>query len=117
MVDSEQQSRSAERVAVYVDGYNVGYRLRSKQWKRFLWLDLRRLFENEMDESQELVAVNYFTALGRRQPEEASQRQKKRISLRWKPLGGSKSKSPANSKPDRGNAGSAATRSSDRRRK
>lgn len=76
MVDSEQQSRSAERVAVYVDGYNVGYRLRSKQWKRFLWLDLRRLFENEMDESQELVAVNYFTALGRRQPEEASQRQK-----------------------------------------
>ena len=29
------------RVAVYVDGFNLYYGLRSKGWRRYYWLDLR----------------------------------------------------------------------------
>ena len=28
------------RVAVYVDGFNLYYGLRSKGWRRYYWLDL-----------------------------------------------------------------------------
>ena len=33
------------RVAVYVDGFNLYYGLRSKGWRRYYWLDLRSLSE------------------------------------------------------------------------
>ena len=51
-----------ERVAVYVDGFNLYYGLRSKKWKRYYWLDLRRMSENLMKPGQCLVKVCYFTA-------------------------------------------------------
>lgn len=54
---------SAERrVAVYVDGFNLYYGLKSKGWRRFYWLDIRALSENLMRESQRVVGVRYFTA-------------------------------------------------------
>ena len=31
------------RVAVYVDGFNLYYGLKSKGWRRFYWLDIRAL--------------------------------------------------------------------------
>ncbi|NOX23934.1 MAG: NYN domain-containing protein [Actinobacteria bacterium] len=80
MTDSGQQSRQSERVAVYIDGYNVYYGLRSKGWKRYLWLDYRSLFDNQLRQGQELVVVNYFTALGRRQSTEAAERQRTYLS-------------------------------------
>lgn len=71
-----QSSSKLERVAVYVDGYNLYYGLNAKGWKRFLWLDLRQLFENEMGPGQVLTGVNYFTSLGRRQSAESTKRHK-----------------------------------------
>jgi len=62
-------------VIVYVDGYNVYHGLCDKQWRRYLWLDYRRLFERELRSEQTLVAVNYFTALGRKQSPESTERQ------------------------------------------
>ena len=50
------------RVAVYVDGFNLYYGLRSKGWRRYYWLDLRRLSEAFLRTSQRLVLVHYFTA-------------------------------------------------------
>ena len=50
------------RVAVYVDGFNLYYGLRSKGWRRYYWLDLRRLSEQFLRTSQRLVLVRYFTA-------------------------------------------------------
>lgn len=50
------------RVAVYVDGFNLFYGLRTRGWKRYYWLDLRRLAERLLRPGQTLVAVRYFTA-------------------------------------------------------
>ncbi len=52
----------AERVAVYVDGFNLYFGLRAKGWKRYYWLDLRRMSENLMKPGERLVKVRYFTA-------------------------------------------------------
>ena len=51
-----------QRVAVYVDGFNLYYGLRAKCWQRYYWLDLRRLSEILLQPDQRLVAVRYFTA-------------------------------------------------------
>ena len=50
------------RVIAYVDGFNLYYGLRSKGWKRYYWLDIRRMAERILRPDQELVAVRYFTA-------------------------------------------------------
>lgn len=51
-----------QRVAVYVDGFNLYHGLKSKGWRRYYWLDLRRLSENLLKPGQLLVMVRYFTA-------------------------------------------------------
>ena len=51
-----------QRVAVYVDGFNLYYGLRSKGWRRYYWLDLRSLSEQLLRPEQRLVMVRYFTA-------------------------------------------------------
>ena len=51
-----------QRVAVYVDGFNLYYGLRSKGWRRLYWLDVRALGENLLRPGQRLAGVRYFTA-------------------------------------------------------
>ncbi len=51
-----------QRVSVYVDGFNLYYGLKSKGWRRYYWLDLRRLAENLLQSGQRLMVVRYFTA-------------------------------------------------------
>ena len=50
-----------QRVAAYVDGFNLYYGLRSKSLRRYYWLDLRRLVERLLRPGQQLVDVRYFT--------------------------------------------------------
>ncbi len=50
-----------QRVSVYVDGFNLYYGLKSKGWRRYYWLDLRRLSENLLRPGQRLAMVRYFT--------------------------------------------------------
>ena len=52
----------AQRVAVYVDGLNLYYGLKSRRWRRYYWLDLRRLAERLLRPGQQLAIVRYFTA-------------------------------------------------------
>ena len=63
------------RVVGYVDGYNVYYGLRDKGWERYLWLDYRALFQSQIRTGYELIALKYFTSLGRRQSVASHQRQ------------------------------------------
>ena len=49
-------------VICYIDGLNLYYGLKSKGWRRFYWLDLRRLALNLLISNQGLEAVRYFTA-------------------------------------------------------
>ena len=51
-----------KRVVVYIDGFNLYYGLRDAGWRRYYWLDLRRLSENLLRPDQRLVLVRYFTA-------------------------------------------------------
>ena len=51
-----------ERVAVYIDGLNLYYGLKSMGWRRYYWLDVQRLSESMMRPRQRLRFVRYFTA-------------------------------------------------------
>ena len=53
---------STQRVAVYIDGLNLYHGLKAAGWRRYYWLDLRRLAENLLRPGQTLAAVRYFTA-------------------------------------------------------
>ena len=50
-----------QRVIVYIDGFNLYFGLKSKGWRRFYWLDLRRLAESLLRPGQQLVCVRHFT--------------------------------------------------------
>ena len=57
-----------ERVTVYIDGFNLYYGLRAKNWQRYYWLDVRRLSEHLLRPNQLLVGVHYFTTKVFRDP-------------------------------------------------
>lgn len=50
------------RVIAYIDGFNLYFGLKSKNWKRYYWLNLQLLVENLLKSDQTLIAVKYFTA-------------------------------------------------------
>ena len=63
-----------QRVAVYIDGFNLYYGLKSKRegsrgkrWPCYYWLDIRRMSERLLQPNQELNVVRYFTARVRHQ--------------------------------------------------
>lgn len=52
-----------KRVIVYIDGFNFYYGLKSSGWKKYYWLDIVKFFSSFMESHQELVQVNYFSAI------------------------------------------------------
>ena len=48
-------------VTAYIDGLNLYYGLRDNGWRRYYWLDVRRLIENLLKSGQTLGEVHYFT--------------------------------------------------------
>jgi len=52
-----------ERVIAYVDGFNLYYGLREQGWRRFYWLNIRRLIEGLLKSNQQLISTKYFTSL------------------------------------------------------
>lgn len=50
------------RVRGYVDGFNLYFGLKSKGWRRFYWLDIRKLVESMLKPHQHLLGVGYFTS-------------------------------------------------------
>ena len=53
---------SRQNVIVYVDGFNFYFGLRSKNWRRYYWLDMVKFSEGLLRPHQELVGVRYFSA-------------------------------------------------------
>jgi len=67
-----------QKVIVYVDGFNFYYGLKSisskdNKWKKFYWLDIVAFFEKMLNDKQELIEVNYYSA--RLHDDAASKRQ------------------------------------------
>ena len=50
-----------QRVAAYIDGFNLYYGLRSKGWQRYYWVDMNLLVGKLLRPSQQLEVVRYFT--------------------------------------------------------
>ncbi|MCI0532138.1 MAG: NYN domain-containing protein [candidate division Zixibacteria bacterium] len=51
-----------ERVITYIDGFNLYYGLKSKNFRRYYWLNLQALAKNLLKPHQKLMACKYFTA-------------------------------------------------------
>lgn len=57
-----------DRVKAYVDGFNLYHGVRDKLCRKYLWLDVEALVRRLVKPSQNLVAVDYFTARVRNNP-------------------------------------------------
>ena len=66
---------------MYIDGFNLYYGLRSKGWRRYYWLDVRRLAENLLLPGQQLAMVRYFTAPVLSQTDDPGQRERQQAYL------------------------------------
>jgi uncharacterized LabA/DUF88 family protein len=62
------------RVITYIDGFNLYYGLRSKGWRYFYWLDVRKMSRHMLKSHQTLVRTKYFTSIID-QPEDKHDRQ------------------------------------------
>jgi uncharacterized LabA/DUF88 family protein len=51
-----------QRVILYVDGYNLYFGLKNAHFKRYFWLDIKKLGKALLFGGQELVAARYFTS-------------------------------------------------------
>ena len=63
-----------DNVIAYIDGYNLYFGLREKGWKRFYWLNLKRLAEQFLKPNQILLETKYFTTIVKR-PDDKRRRQ------------------------------------------
>lgn len=51
-----------KRVIAYVDGFNLYFGLKDKEWRRFYWLNIQLLVRNLLKSNQQLITTKYFTA-------------------------------------------------------
>lgn len=56
-------SNKKQKIIFYIDGFNLYFGLRSKNWKKYYWLDLVKFCERFIRPHQELIKVNYFSAI------------------------------------------------------
>lgn len=49
------------RTAIYIDGFNLYFGLKSKGWQKYYWLDLWE-FSTRLADKRKLVSVKYFTS-------------------------------------------------------
>ena len=52
-----------QRVIFYIDGFNFYFGLKSKKWKQYYWLDIVSFCQSFVKPHQELIEVNYFSAI------------------------------------------------------
>ena len=52
-----------QTVIAYIDGFNFYFGLKDKKWKIFYWLDICKFIEKNLKPHQELLEVNYFSAI------------------------------------------------------
>ncbi len=52
-----------QRIIFYIDGFNLYFGLRSKNWRKYYWLDLVKFCEQFVRPHQDLIRVNYFSAI------------------------------------------------------
>jgi len=61
-MDKKKKNMKQERVMAYIDGFNLYFGLKSKDWRRYYWLDLQKMVQNLLKSNQVLDYTKYFTA-------------------------------------------------------
>ena len=51
-----------EKVIVYIDGFNLYFGLKEKKWRKYYWLNLKKLSKGLLNKGQFLVCTKYFTS-------------------------------------------------------
>ena len=57
------------RITALVDGFNLYYGLRDKNWKWFYWLNIQEMARRMLKSGQVLVRTKYFTTIVRHPPD------------------------------------------------
>jgi len=52
-----------QRVIFYVDGFNFYFGMKQKKWRKYYWLDMVAFCSSFLRPHQELIEVNYFSAV------------------------------------------------------
>jgi uncharacterized LabA/DUF88 family protein len=52
-----------QRIIFYIDGFNFYFGLRQKKWKKYYWLDIVKFCSQFVRPHQDLIEVNYFSAV------------------------------------------------------
>jgi uncharacterized LabA/DUF88 family protein len=68
-MNEQPQNAQKRKTIVYIDGFNLYFALREKNWRGFMWLDVIKLSEKLLRPDQELVLVRYFTSRIKNNPE------------------------------------------------
>jgi len=55
-------TKKRERVIVFIDGFNLYFGLKEKGWKKYYWLNVKKLAASLVTPKQVLVHTKYFTA-------------------------------------------------------
>jgi hypothetical protein len=50
------------KVIAYIDGFNLYFGIKSKNWQKYYWLDIHSMILSMLRNYQELVCVKYFTS-------------------------------------------------------
>jgi uncharacterized LabA/DUF88 family protein len=70
-----------QRVAAYIDGFNLYFGLKSAGFKRYYWLDLAALCQSLLKPEQQLGATHYFTTRIRDNNHNKADRQRQNVYL------------------------------------
>ncbi len=55
-------SEKIKRIVAYIDGFNLYFGMRSKEWQKYYWLDVQKMCKKLLKSDQSLVFTKYFTA-------------------------------------------------------
>ncbi|ANV98345.1 hypothetical protein BBW65_05810 [Helicobacter enhydrae] len=70
------------RVNAYIDGFNLYYAIKQLKTPLFKWIDLKKLCENYLKDSDQLIDVYLFTALVKYNPANPQQTKRQKIYLK-----------------------------------
>lgn len=70
-----------ERVIVYVDGFNLYFGMKTRDWQRYYWLNVQSLAHNLLKPNQQLICTKYFTSRVASMPDDPEKHKRQGVYL------------------------------------
>jgi len=71
------------RYCIYIDGFNVYYALQQPSYRKYKWLNYRKLAESVIGNNDRLMGIFYFTAIVRWKRDNTLRHKRYITALRW----------------------------------